>query len=78
MKSLKEKTKTRSVRMAKSIEPQPSTLGEKMANKLPTSKNEVKKAKFRFNYIVSDDESDDGNLGAAHTQSSKCYEYSYC
>ena len=54
--------------MVKSIEPQPSTLGEKMATKLPTSKNEVKKVKFRFNFIVSDDdESDDGNSGAAHT-----------
>ena len=38
---------------------------KKMANKFPISKNEVKKAKFRFNFTMSDD----GNLGAAHTQS---------
>ena len=43
--------------MVKSIEPQPSTSGGK-------------KVKFRFNFIVSDDnKSDDGNLGSAHTQS---------
>ena len=80
VKSLKDKTKTRSARMVKSIDPQPSTLGGKMANKLPTanmaksiepqhstssgkmatksptSKNEVKKVKFRFNFIVSDND----------------------
>ena len=45
-------------------------LVKKMANKSPISKNEVKKANFRFNFIVSDDDkSDDGNLRAAHTQS---------
>ena len=59
VKSLKDKTKTRSARMVKSIDPQPSTSGGKMANKMPTSKNEVKKAKLTFNFIVSNDDKSD-------------------
>ena len=45
-------------------------MGETTANKSPISENDVKKVKFRFNFIVSyNDNNDDGNLGAAHTQS---------
>ena len=35
---------------------------------MPTSRNEVNKVKFRFNFIVSDNEEsdDDGNSGTAH------------
>ena len=55
--------KSPTAKMVRSIEPQ--------CSRLPTSRNEVKKAKFRFNFIVSnDDESDDdGNSGAAHMSS---------
>ena len=44
VKSLKKKTKTKSLRMVESVQPQPSTSGTKMANKLAISKDEkVKK-----------------------------------